>query len=155
MTEFADERGLEKIKTIGDAYMAAAGLPEPVNDHAVRAAHMALDMLQALDEFNERNGYALKMRIGMNSGPVVAGVIGRRRFIYDLWGNAVNVASRMESGGSPGRVQLTETTRLKTRGSRSSFEERGLIGAKGIGSMSTWLLAEEAAAHRLVASQSQ
>lgn len=92
-TEFdtiADRRGLEKIKTIGDAYMAAAGLPEPTADHAVRAAHMALDMIDALARFNQRTGYNLQMRIGVNSGAVVAGVIGKHKFIYDLWGDAVN-----------------------------------------------------------------
>lgn len=92
----ADNRRLEKIKTIGDAYMAVAGAPVPAGDHVVRAAHMALDIMDALDDFNRRNGYGLKMRVGMNSGAVVAGVIGKRKFIYDLWGETVNAASRME-----------------------------------------------------------
>ncbi|MGN5478173.1 adenylate/guanylate cyclase domain-containing protein [Cupriavidus basilensis] len=101
-TEFdtiAAKRGLEKIKTIGDAYMAAAGLPEPAVDHAPRAAHMALDMLESIVHFNDRSGHKLQLRIGINSGPVVAGVIGKHKFIYDLWGDAVNIASRMESQG--------------------------------------------------------
>ncbi|SCB26783.1 adenylate/guanylate cyclase domain-containing protein [Cupriavidus alkaliphilus] len=141
-TEFdsiADRRGLEKIKTIGDSYMAAAGLPEPAPDHAVRAAHMALDMIDALDRLNHRNGYGLRMRIGINSGPVVAGVIGKRKFIYDLWGDVVNVASRMESEGVAGRVQVAEAT-WRRLGPSFMLEERGRITAKGIGTLRTWLL---------------
>ncbi|MBP0625238.1 adenylate/guanylate cyclase domain-containing protein [Cupriavidus consociatus] len=135
----ADYRGLEKIKTIGDAYMAAAGLPEPVDDHAVRAAQMALDMVDALSHFNQRSGYNLQMRIGINSGPVVAGVIGKRKFIYDLWGAAVNTASRMESHGVAGRVQVTDTTRRQLD-ELFLFEERGIIEAKGVGTLHTWFL---------------
>ncbi|KAI3610217.1 protein incorrectly called adenylate cyclase (plasmid) [Cupriavidus necator H850] len=135
----ADYRGLEKIKTIGDAYMAAAGLPEPAPDHAVRAAHMALDMTDALTHFNQRTGFNLQMRIGINSGPVVAGVIGKRKFIYDLWGAAVNTASRMESHGVAGRVQVTDATR-RLLGESFLFEERGAIEAKGIGALHTWFL---------------
>jgi len=135
----ADNRGLEKIKTIGDAYMAAAGLPVPAADHAARAAHMALDMMDALASFNARSGYRLQLRIGINSGAVVAGVIGKRKFIYDLWSNAVNTASRMESDGVAGRVQVTEATR-QLLGEPFLFEERGIIEAKGIGEMHTWFL---------------
>ncbi|ODV43904.1 adenylate cyclase [Cupriavidus sp. UYMMa02A] len=135
----AEYRGLEKIKTIGDAYMAAAGLPEPVADHAVRAAQMALDMIDALTHFNRRRGFSLQMRIGLNSGPVVAGVIGKRKFIYDLWGAAVNTASRMESHGVAGRVQVTDTTRRLLE-DLFLFEERGVIEAKGIGTLHTWFL---------------
>lgn len=141
-TEFdtiADHRGLEKIKTIGDAYMAAAGLPEPAPDHAVRAAQMALDMTEAFMHFNRRTGFNLQMRIGINSGPVVAGVIGKRKFIYDLWGAAVNIASRMESHGVAGRVQVTDATR-RLLGESFLFEERGVIEAKGIGTLHTWFL---------------
>jgi PAS domain S-box-containing protein len=141
-TEFddiAEQRGLEKIKTIGDAYMAAAGLPEPAEDHATRAAHMALDMIDALGRFNQRSGYNLQMRIGINSGAVVAGVIGKRKFIYDLWGDAVNTASRMESHGVAGRVQVTDATRCRL-GEPFLFEERGTIEAKGIGELRTWFL---------------
>lgn len=135
----ADNRGLEKIKTIGDAYMAAAGLPVPAADHAVRAAHMALDMMESLDRFNARRGHDLQLRVGIHSGTVVAGVIGRRKFIYDLWGETVNIASRMESHGVVGRVQVTEATRQQL-GEPFELEERGLIAAKGIGDLRTWLL---------------
>jgi len=135
----ADSRGLEKIKTIGDAYMAAAGLPEPVADHAVRAAQMALDTVDALTHFNQRRGFCLQMRIGIDSGPVVAGVIGKRKFIYDLWGAAVNTASRMESHGVAGRIQVTDATR-RLLGELFLFEERGIIAAKGIGTLHTWFL---------------
>ncbi|MCP3021908.1 adenylate/guanylate cyclase domain-containing protein [Cupriavidus basilensis] len=142
-TEFdtiADQRGLEKIKTIGDAYMAAAGLPQPVSDHAVRTADMALDMMDALTLFNRRTGYSLQMRVGINSGSVVAGVIGKRKFIYDLWGDTVNTASRMESHSLAGRVQVTDATR-RLLGGAFLFEDRGIIVAKGIGAVHTWFLA--------------
>ncbi|MBN3797636.1 adenylate/guanylate cyclase domain-containing protein [Burkholderia sp. Ac-20392] len=135
----ADHCGLEKIKTIGDAYMAAAGLPVPAADHATRAAHMALDMIDALAGFNAARHCNLKLRIGINSGEVVAGVIGKRKFIYDLWGAAVNLASRMESQGVAGRVQVTEATRALL-GDAFVFEERGLIAAKGMGEFRTWFL---------------
>jgi adenylate cyclase len=135
----ADNRGLEKIKTVGDAYMAAAGLPVAAVDHAARAAHMALDMLDALAGFNARNGYSLQLRIGINSGAVVAGVIGKRKFIYDLWGDAVNTASRMESHSVAGRVQVTDATRRQL-GGLFQLEERGTIDAKGIGALHTWFL---------------
>jgi len=135
----AESRGLEKIKSIGDAYMAAAGLPVPVADHAARAAHMALDMLDALARFNERSGYNFEIRIGINSGAVVAGVIGKHKFIYDLWGAAVNTASRMETHGLPGRVQISESTRSRL-GEPFQFEARGAIDVKDMGELSTWFL---------------
>lgn len=135
----ADNRGLEKIKTIGDAYMAVAGIPVPAADHAARAAHMALDMMDALDAFNRRNDYTLQMRIGINSGAVVAGVIGKRKFIYDLWGDTVNIASRMESDGVAGRIQVTDSTRQQLS-EPFMFEERGVIDVKGKGEMHTWFL---------------
>jgi adenylate cyclase len=135
----ADNRGREKIKTICDAYMAAAGLPVPVADHAVRAAHMALDMIDALARFNALRHCNLQLRIGINSGEVVAGVIGKRKFIYDLWGVAVNLASRMESQGVAGRVQVTEATRGRL-GDPFVFEERGTIATKGMGELRTWFL---------------
>jgi adenylate cyclase len=140
----ADDRGLEKIKTIGDAYMAVAGLPAPAADHAVRAAHMALDMLEAIDRFNARTGSTLQVRIGINTGAGVAGVIGKRKFIYDLWGDAVNIASRMESHGVAGRVQVTDSTRERL-GEPFRLEERGAIDLKGKGPMNTWFLAGRSA----------
>jgi len=134
----ADNRGIEKIKTIGDSYMAVAGLALIPRDHAVRAAHMALDMMEALAHFNE-GGYNLKVRIGINSGSVVAGVIGKRKFLNDLWGDAVNTASRMESNGVPGRIQVTDSTRSEL-GESFLLEERGVIDVKGKGEMHTWFL---------------
>jgi adenylate cyclase len=135
----ADRRGVEKIKTIGDAYMAVAGVPTPAEDHAERAAHAALDMLEALDELNGRNGCALRLRIGLHSGPVMAGVIGKRKFIYDLWGDTVNTANRMESHGIAARAQVSEATR-DLLGNGFIFEERGPIEIKGKGAMRTWFL---------------
>ena len=131
--------GLEKIKTIGDAYMAAAGLPVPVADHAIRAAHMALDMIAAMDRLNEQSRYKLKVRIGISTGAVVAGVIGKRKFVYDLWGDVVNTASRMESHGVAGRIQVTDSTRQRLSGP-FLLEKRGAIDVKGKGEMHTWFL---------------
>jgi adenylate cyclase len=135
----ADKRGLEKIKTIGDTYMAAAGLPVPVADHTARAAHMALDMIEVMRCFNEQSPYKLEIRIGISTGPVVAGVIGRRKFHYDLWGDVVNAASRMESHGVPGRIHVTDSTRQRL-GEPFLFEKRGAIDVKGKGTMHTWFL---------------
>jgi len=135
----ADNRGLEKIKTIGDAYMAAAGLPVPAADHAIRAAHMALDMIEAMRRFNEHSGHKLNVRIGIETGAVVAGIIGKRKFLYDLWGDTVNTASRMESQGVSGRIQITDTTRQRLS-EPFMFEKRGAIDVKGKGEMQTWFL---------------
>jgi class 3 adenylate cyclase/sensor domain CHASE-containing protein len=135
----AEKHGLEKIKTIGDAYMIVAGLPEPRPDHAEALATMALDMQEALAAFNAEHGTALQIRVGINTGPVVAGVIGTKKFIYDLWGDAVNIASRMESSGVAGRVQVSESTAERLRG-KLALEERGTIKVKGKGEMKTWLL---------------
>ena len=106
----AERYGLEKIKTIGDCYMVAAGVPKPRPDHARALASMALDMLEAMHSSDVVGQLGLEIRVGINSGPVVAGVIGRKRFLYDLWGDAVNTASRMESQGTPGRIQVTRAT---------------------------------------------
>jgi adenylate cyclase len=135
----ADNRGLEKIKTIGDAYMAAAGLPVPVADHAIRAAHMALDMIETMEHFNEQSRHKLKVRIGINTGAVVAGVIGKRKFLYDLWGDVVNTAGRMESHGVAGRIQITDSTRQRLS-ELFMLEKRGVIDVKGKGEMHTWFL---------------
>ena len=137
--DIADNRGLEKIKTVGDTYMAAAGLPIPVADHTIRAAHMALDMLDAIECFNEQSNYKLKVRIGIDTGAVVAGVIGKRKFLYDLWGDVVNTASRMESHGIAGRIQVTDAVRQRLSKS-FVLEERGVIEVKGKGEMQTWFL---------------
>nr|WP_067295589.1 adenylate/guanylate cyclase domain-containing protein [Marinobacterium profundum] len=132
-------RGLEKIKTIGDAYMVGAGLPVECKDHARVIAEMALDMLDAIERFNCRHQSDLHMRIGINTGPVVAGVIGTRKFIYDIWGDAVNIASRMESQGVEGCIQVTENT-WKHLQHDYLFEDRGLIRIKGKGRMHTYML---------------
>jgi guanylate cyclase len=131
--------GLEKIKTIGDSYMAAAGVPTPRPDHARALALMALDMLETMHD-NDRIGHlGLELRVGINSGPVVAGIIGRKRFSYDLWGDAVNTASRMESQGTPGRIQITRAT-YELLGDEFICELRGSIPVKGKGDVETWYL---------------
>jgi len=133
------ERGLRKIKTLGNSYMVAAGVPALTGDHAVRAAHLSLDMLDALAHFNERGGHSLQVRIGIASGPVVAGVIGKRMYVYDVWGDAVNTASRMESHGVAGRVQVAESTR-RLLGEPFQLEERGALAVEGLGEVKTWFV---------------
>ncbi len=133
------KRGLKKIKTLGNSYMAAAGVPVLTSDHAARAAHLSLDMLDALDRFNERGGHSLQVRIGIASGPVVAGVIGKRMYVYDVWGDAVNTASRMESHGVAGRVQVAESTR-RLLGEPFLLEERGALEVEGQGELKTWFV---------------
>ncbi|GET41119.1 adenylate/guanylate cyclase domain-containing protein [Microseira wollei] len=135
----AQRHGLEKIKTIGDAYMAVAGLPFPHPDHACLAAEMSLDMLAGIEEFNQRTGKSFNVRIGMNTGPVVAGVIGIKKFSYDLWGDTVNIASRMETNGVPGAIQVSPAT-YELLQDRYQFVERGCISIKGKGDMTTYLL---------------
>jgi class 3 adenylate cyclase len=135
----AERRGLEKIKTIGDAYMAVAGLPVPRADHAEAAALFAIDMLEEIEHFSLVYGVDISLRVGIDSGPVIAGIIGRNKFTYDLWGDTVNTASRMESLGLPGCVQVTASTRALLR-DKFSFRERGEIDVKGKGRMLTWLL---------------
>ncbi|OZH55210.1 adenylate cyclase, partial [Hydrocoleum sp. CS-953] len=137
--KLAGLHGLEKIKTIGDAYMVVGGLPEPNINHAPAIANMALDMQDVIERFNQKNNSYLNMRIGLNTGPVVAGVIGTSKFIYDLWGDTVNIASRMESHGIIGEIQVTEDTYLLLK-DRYLLEKRGIISVKGKGEMSTYLL---------------
>lgn len=137
--ELVDHYGLEKIKTVGDEYMVASGIPTPREDHAEALAHFALAMRDSLAEFNQHNNTNLQIRIGLNSGPVIAGVIGKRRFLYDLWGDSVNTASRMESHGVPGKIQVSEATRQLLDG-KFTFVDRGIIEVKGKGPMQTYLL---------------
>ena len=131
--------GVEKIKTIGDAYMAVAGLPEARPDHAETAAELALGMLAALDRVNAASPTRFQVRIGMHTGTVVAGIIGTHKFIYDVWGDTVNIASRLEAGGAPGRIQVSEETRAKLA-HRYEFEPRGAIKLRGRGRAVTWFL---------------
>ena len=135
----SERRGLEKIKTIGDAYMVGAGIPIPRDDHAEVVAETALDMLDVIACFNQRHGKTLSIRIGINSGPVVAGVIGTKKFIYDIWGDAVNTASRMESQGLKGGIQITEAT-YKHLKDDYEFDDRGMVVIKGKGEMHTYML---------------
>ena len=139
--ELVDEYGLNKVKTIGDAYMIAGGAPEPVPDHALRVVRIGLAMLAATELYAIECGLPLRLRVGVNSGPLVAGVIGRHRFAYDMWGDTVNVASRMESHGVDGRVQISEATWLLVR-DEVDVEERGTIEVKGKGMMRTFLVKE-------------
>jgi class 3 adenylate cyclase len=141
----AERHGLEKIKTIGDAYMVAAGLPEPRVDHAEAMAEMALEMQVEFGRICAPLGLDLAIRIGMDSGPVIAGVIGRHKFTYDLWGDTVNTASRMESHGLAGRIQVSEAT-YRRLCDRYEFEERGEIEVKGKGRRLAYLLVGRRAA---------
>jgi guanylate cyclase len=127
---------LEKIKTIGDCYMVAAGVPRARPDHATALAQLALDM-QAEVAAREFCGHRLAFRIGINSGPVVAGVIGRKKFSYDLWGDAVNLASRMESHGQSGAIQITRSTYELVR-NEFLCESNGKVQVKGAGEVETW-----------------
>jgi adenylate cyclase len=134
-----ERHGLEKIKTIGDAYMVAAGVPIRRPDHARAIAQLALDMVESTAPGGACDDLDLQLRIGINSGPVVAGVIGQQKFLYDLWGDAVNIASRMESGGTPGRIQVTQQT-YELLKDKFELEPRGTIAVKGMGEMETWYL---------------
>ena len=130
---------LIKIKTIGDAYLVVGGLPVPKSNHVEAIAELALGIREVIDQFNEENDLGLSMRIGINTGPVVAGIIGEKKFIYDLWGDTVNTASRMESLGQPGTIQVTEMVYQRLRDTYS-FDKRGSIEVKGRGTMETFMM---------------
>lgn len=135
----ADELGVEKIKTVGDAYLAASGLPEPRPDHAAIMAEFALRLLDVVDRHNVEGGLPLRVRIGMHTGPVIAGIIGKHKFVYDIWGDTVNIASRLESQGLEGRIQISEAT-AKALGAAFVIEPRATIELRGRGPMQTFVL---------------
>jgi adenylate cyclase len=137
--ELAERHGLEKIKTLGDGYMVAGGLPEARRDHAEAVAEMALAMLDIVPAVGRAEGIPLELRVGVHSGALVAGVIGTRKFVYDVWGDTVNTAKRMESYGIAGRVHVSAATRTAL-GGRFRFEPRGAIEVKGKGRMETYFL---------------
>jgi class 3 adenylate cyclase len=138
--KLAMQFGVEKIKTIGDAYMAVAGLPEPRPDHAEAVAHFAVGMLDVIAEENATDSATpFELRVGIHTGPVVAGVIGRHKFIYDVWGDTVNIASRLESTGLPGRIHISEVTQRSLVG-RFHVEPRGLVELAGRGSATAFFL---------------
>jgi guanylate cyclase len=139
-----EQFGLEKIKTVGDCYMVAAGVPAAQPDHALQITRLALAMQQAMADEKRPDGKPLNIRIGINSGVVVAGVIGRKKFIYDLWGDAVNVASRMESHGAAGVVQITRATYERIQ-NHFTCEPRGAIEVKGKGLTAVWHVVGERA----------
>jgi adenylate cyclase len=136
------EHRLEKIKTIGDAYMAAGGLPERSTDHTERLVAMALDMLGAVARLRAESGLDVKLRIGIASGPLMAGVIGRDKFSYDVWGDTVNLAARLESVGTPGRVLVCPSCRVRLEG-KFEFESMGIVSIKGIGDCEAWFVLAE------------
>jgi len=138
----AERAGVEKIKTIGDAYMVVGGLTQPRPDHTAAVVAFAVDMLAVIGRHHGPNGEPIGLRIGINTGPIVAGVIGRRRLIYDLWGDTVNTASRMESFGLENRIQVTPAVVARLNG-HYHFEPRGPIDIKGKGMMTTYLLRPE------------
>jgi class 3 adenylate cyclase len=130
--------GVEKLKTVGDEYMAVAGAPVARSDHAEVAIRAARDMLQATSRWREAHGLSLSIRIGLASGPVVGGVIGKQRILFDLWGDTVNMAARMQSSGVPNRIQVSESTMERTDG---AFEFEGrVVDVKGLGSLTSYLL---------------
>jgi adenylate cyclase len=139
LDRLVDEHGLEKVKTSGDSYMVVSGVPEPRPDHAEALACLALDMAAAVADLKDPQGRAVPLRIGLASGPVVAGVVGARKFFYDVWGDAVNVASRMETTDVEGRIQVPEDV-YERLNHAYVLEERGEVEIKGKGTMRTWYL---------------
>jgi class 3 adenylate cyclase len=134
-----EKYGVEKIRTIGDNYMVASGVPEPCPEHAQALAGLALDMLDYCEQLEKIQDKKIQFRIGINSGPLIAGVIGNRRFQYDLWGDAVNTASRMESQGVAEKIQVSQAT-YELLKEKFILEQRGTIDVKGKGLMKTWFL---------------
>src|SRR5438067_2976432 len=135
----AQQHCLRPIRITGDSYLVVGGLPVPRPDHAQAIADMALDMLERINALNGQHGWAVRFRIGVNSGSAMAAVVGRHRFTYDVWSDTVNTASRMESTGAPGRIQVTEETYRRLAGTHR-FECRGQIDIKGKGQMTTYFL---------------
>jgi adenylate cyclase len=144
----ADKHAVEKIKTIGDAYMAVAGVPQPIPDHADRLARMGLEMFAAKDEVAALFGVPIHMRIGIASGSVMAGIIGTHKFSYDVWGDAVNLAARLESSGEIERIQISADARDAMSPALFDFESRGEIEIKGLGPLQTWFVVPRASAVR-------
>ncbi|MFT4087685.1 MAG: adenylate/guanylate cyclase domain-containing protein [Gordonia sp. (in: high G+C Gram-positive bacteria)] len=142
LDDLAQRHGLEKIKTTGDSYMVVSGVPEPRPDHLEALARFALEMREVCEQVHGTDGAVMPMRIGLAAGPVVAGVVGSRKFFYDVWGDAVNVASRMESTGVVGRIQVTQAVRDALAG-RFCFEDRGIVQVKGKDDQHTWFLLGE------------
>ena len=146
------KHGVEKIKTIGDAYMAVAGLHETIADHADRLARMGLEMFAAKDEVAALFGVPIRMRIGIASGPVMAGIIGTQKFSYDVWGDAVNLAARLESSGMAERIQISADARAAISPGWCGFESRGAVEIKGLGPLETWFLIPHSGAEEWPAS---
>ncbi|MDC1068964.1 adenylate/guanylate cyclase domain-containing protein [Candidatus Kapabacteria bacterium] len=140
--KFAVKHNIEKIKTIGDSYMAASGIPEANDNHDLNIANMAIEIVKEMKNYKTDDGATINFRIGLNSGPIVAGVIGEQKFIYDLWGDTVNVAARMESNGEVNKIQCNDTfkNKLLSKSNSFKFKERGVIDIKGKGKMNTWFL---------------
>lgn len=139
-----NQYGLEKIKTIGDEYFVAAGVPEPMENHAKKMAELAFDMQEEVHNHKREDGSPFKLRMGMNTGSLVAGIIGEEKFVYDVWGDTVNIGSRMESEGVPGKIQVTPATKNAIMEQDDDgvfgFEERGIVEVKGKGEMTTYFL---------------
>ena len=147
VTEFdklAEAHGVEKIKTIGDAYMAAAGIPDPVPNPTARLARLAIDMQKVITRIRDSSEVDISMRVGLASGPVMAGVIGKRKFTYDVWGDTVNLAARLENKSTPGRILVCPACRDQLEPD-FRLESHGVIDIKGVGAQETWFLLGETA----------